>query len=654
MNKQINSSQVLGTLVIGLLILPVLIIGYTLTGDNPVVTSIKADSQLAQLITVPTLKLSPASKSTPVGGTFTIDIVIDSAGKAVYGVDINKLHFNPAILQVVDINTEISGVQISPGSLMMTSIINNADNSNGTIEFSQAQGVGTVNGPAPQANSLKGTLATITFKVIKAGVSNVTFDFTSGNSLDCNIAGLGVDILESVVNGTYTGTAVVLDSTLPTIPGTPVLSVASYNKINISWTVSTDNIGVIGYKIFRNGVYITSVTSNTYSDIGLESSTRYTYKVSAFDAAGNNSDLSYPASAITQAPPDTTSPDISNVTLSDTTATSIKISWITDEPATTKLEYGLSAPIKGVGGYGSNTTLDTNLETDHSVTLSGLRQGTSYHYRILASDQANNNTASLDNVFTTALGSDRTKPSAPSDLNATPGENQIQLSWKVPVNTAGDGEIVTDISGYEIFRDGISVKIVKVNTYLDTDLISGKTYSYQITALDSATPPNVSDKSISKSVTTLKLSKEVQRNIIVALEGAPALGSQVDGTIQFLDPNSKNQLYLSSINTNTSGSFKMNVPAGYPEKVIFRPIIKGYLSRLIKNVDLTNSAVLDIITPELPAGDFDGNQLINTLDFSYMNGKWGKADPLADIDKNGQVNSLDYAYLVNNWLKVGE
>ena len=61
------------------------------------------------------------------------------------------------------------------------------------------------------------------------------------------------------------------DTTPPSVPGTPTATAASTSQINLSWTASTDNIGVTEYKIYRNGAYLDSVggTTLTYSNTGL-------------------------------------------------------------------------------------------------------------------------------------------------------------------------------------------------------------------------------------------------------------------------------------------------------------------------------------------------------------------------------------------------
>ena len=87
----------------------------------------------------------------------------------------------------------------------------------------------------------------------------------------------------------------------PTIPSNLLSSSVSSTQINLTWTASTDDIGVAGYTIYRDGVQVDTSPSNSYSDTGLSPSTTYTYTVSAYDAAGNESNQSSSASATTPA-----------------------------------------------------------------------------------------------------------------------------------------------------------------------------------------------------------------------------------------------------------------------------------------------------------------------------------------------------------------
>ncbi len=97
----------------------------------------------------------------------------------------------------------------------------------------------------------------------------------------------------------------VADTQPPTAPSKLTVSVVSSSQINLSWTASTDNVGVAGYKIYRNGgtTPIATVTSGTtYKNTGLAAGTNYSYTVAAYDAAGNISAQSAPASGMTLMP----------------------------------------------------------------------------------------------------------------------------------------------------------------------------------------------------------------------------------------------------------------------------------------------------------------------------------------------------------------
>ncbi len=91
------------------------------------------------------------------------------------------------------------------------------------------------------------------------------------------------------------------DTTSPTVPTGLTVTVISSSEINLAWNASTDNVGVAGYKVFRNGSQIATTTQTSYTDTGLGASTTYTYTVSAYDAAGNNSAQSSPPGSVTTA-----------------------------------------------------------------------------------------------------------------------------------------------------------------------------------------------------------------------------------------------------------------------------------------------------------------------------------------------------------------
>lgn len=93
---------------------------------------------------------------------------------------------------------------------------------------------------------------------------------------------------------------------------------------------------------------------------------------------------------------DIISPRISEVSASEITETTAIVIWITDEPATSQVDYGKTAD------YGSTTPLDENLVTSHSVTLADLEPNTTHHFRVKSKDASGNQATSGDYIFTTS------------------------------------------------------------------------------------------------------------------------------------------------------------------------------------------------------------------------------------------------------------
>jgi hypothetical protein len=73
----------------------------------------------------------------------------------------------------------------------------------------------------------------------------------------------------------------------------------------LSWTASTDNLGVAGYNIYQNNIQIGTTANTSYQSTGLKANTSYSYRVAAYDAAGNTSAKSWGVTAKTQPSPST-------------------------------------------------------------------------------------------------------------------------------------------------------------------------------------------------------------------------------------------------------------------------------------------------------------------------------------------------------------
>jgi hypothetical protein len=112
----------------------------------------------------------------------------------------------------------------------------------------------------------------------------------------------------------------------------------------------------------------------------------------------------------TAVPSDTTAATISAVSALGLTTSGATLSWTTNEPANSQVEYGVTT------SYGSTTAVDPTLTLSHTVVLTGLQAITTYHYRVVSVDRGSNVTRSADFIFTTAGSVDVIPPANVQNL----------------------------------------------------------------------------------------------------------------------------------------------------------------------------------------------------------------------------------------------
>jgi chitodextrinase len=148
------------------------------------------------------------------------------------------------------------------------------------------------------------------------------------------------------------------DTTAPTTPTHLTASNITTSAVTLSWTASTDAVGVDHYQIYRNSTQIDTTSSTSYTDTGLSDDTSYTYTVRAVDAAGNISSES--SSKVVTTDSDTpaggggggsSNNDNNNNTSSNTGGSS---------------SSGSSSHASGGGGSSSNTAAVPHFTTDLS------------------------------------------------------------------------------------------------------------------------------------------------------------------------------------------------------------------------------------------------------------------------------------------------
>jgi chitodextrinase len=230
------------------------------------------------------------------------------------------------------------------------------------------------------------------------------------------------------------------DNTAPAIPTDLNAVSGSITQAQLSWSASSDSVGVSGYHVWRNGTQVATTTDTSFTDTNLTASTTYSYAVSAFDAAGNESAKSSPASVTTDSDTNAPSPptDLTQLSSSASTAT---VSW------------SASDDIVGVDGYGYyiGGQLPIGSTSDTSITFTGLSCGNTYTVAIDAFDAAGNRSPQA----TLQVSTDACDITAP-EVNLTAPLNDATVSGSgviVSANVSDDKGVV----GVQFKLDGANL-----------------------------------------------------------------------------------------------------------------------------------------------------------------------------------------------------
>src|SRR5205823_5812657 len=232
------------------------------------------------------------------------------------------------------------------------------------------------------------------------------------------------------------------------------------DSLSFSWTASTDNVGVAGYRVSLNGAPTTTTqTSPTISLLAC--GTTYSVSVDAFDAAGNRSPAALtsattdacPAPAPPPPPPpptgDTTPPtQPGSLKLGSSAQTSASLTWLasTDDVGVT----GYDVYVNG----SSNGTV-----SQPGATVSGLTCGTAYTFAVDAYDAAGNHSTRASVTDSTAVctpvpSADTTPPTTPAAVAvASATQTSVSLTWSASTDNVG-------VTGYGVYRDGTKMAAV--------------------------------------------------------------------------------------------------------------------------------------------------------------------------------------------------
>ncbi|MFM8238496.1 MAG: fibronectin type III domain-containing protein, partial [Actinomycetota bacterium] len=303
-------------------------------------------------------------------------------------------------------------------------------------------------------------------------------------------------ILTAIIGSTF-GTAAVGaltagDTTAPSAPQNLAVPTTTSTSITVTWSPATDNVGVTGYRLYRDGGLVAVVGASaapSFTDTGMWPRSTHTYYVTASDAADNVSAASPILTAWTKADtmPPTTPTGVSGSFSRSTSTVSLDWSAATDD---VRLDhYDVWRTVNSVMTKIGSTT-DTAF-VDQTPVMNAKNQ-----YFVVAVDGYANISPSSASVYITTDGIAPTVPGALRITGST--ASSITLAWDPSTDAFG-------VKAYTVWRNGQAIGerlVTQSTTYWDGSpaLAPGTIYAYSVTARDLS--GNVSASSNTVSMTT--------------------------------------------------------------------------------------------------------------------------------------------------------
>ena len=281
------------------------------------------------------------------------------------------------------------------------------------------------------------------------------------------------------------------DHTPPTPP--PNVTAVSDNPTTafLTWNESTDDVGVAGYNLYRDGTQIATtsalepgVTPYTYyyQDTGLTEATNYTYKIVAFDMAGNKSQPSQPVTVQTTNITPPTTP--TNLVASAPGCTRVQLTW---DASTDNIGVNQYLIFMGLSPGAMQQIASAAPKSSPSYNDQNVNAATTYYFAVEATDK-DGNVSLMSNkvrVTTPAL------PTAPTNVQATADSaTRVTLTWNP--STGG-----LPIAHYNVYKGSSADTLVETasttgTSYNDTNDTPATKYCYAVQAADSGSPNSTS------------------------------------------------------------------------------------------------------------------------------------------------------------------
>lgn len=293
--------------------------------------------------------------------------------------------------------TPVSGKTVSITSIDVCAITQGKD---GTVSLLSS--IGGFTADKEISNIITGSgneINVSTQNLAVSGHNNLTsavtfrFYFYGASNWDWNAFGIGerhpVNTTASlIVNGTVTAP----DASAPITPGNLAASNVGEQSLTLSWTASTDDIGVTGYDIYNGAILIGSTTTELlYNVTGLTAQTAYIFYVKAKDASGK---FSSPASLDVSTSDSDNTPPSAPTALSSTNITfsGFTLSWTESTDNVGVVSYEV---FRGTTSCGT--------ATGTTLAVSGLNESTTYSMTVIAKDAAGNTSIASEPLDVTTI-----------------------------------------------------------------------------------------------------------------------------------------------------------------------------------------------------------------------------------------------------------
>ncbi|GAA4574613.1 hypothetical protein GCM10023176_41990 [Micromonospora coerulea] len=313
------------------------------------------------------------------------------------------------------------------------------------------------------------------YRVFRDGTAVADLPATATSWTDTSVAGATryaytVDAVDAAGNrSTRTPPVAVTtlgpDTTPPTAPG-GLAAAAAPEAVTLAWSPATDNVGVTGYTVLRDGVVVATVTATTYADSAVPANESHTWSVRALDAAANAGDESNVVTAVR----DTLAPSApANLTVTGVEPGAVSLAWDASTDNVGVAQYRVFRDGSLLAGIWPDQTF-----TDYTVGTTG----TSHTYLVTAADPAGNVSGPSNQVTVTAA--DSSPPTAPTNLRGSAtGPNRVELSWAPATDDVG-------VAAYTVYRNGTALGTTTGAAFTDTTALSETPYTYLVSASDAA------------------------------------------------------------------------------------------------------------------------------------------------------------------------